>query len=174
MKNVKKSLSNLLCIILIAFYICSFNCIGNIDINAENNENLENPDVFESIESKILKEEEYYADGEEESNVYLDIDKMYFLPDEDILVSYLVTNEQEITNFDYTATGFEVVDIGIDEENNRINVELCCLPHEENYLLDLCITLGDKYMSVSLYAFNNEYGVFVSQFSKSNAFENML
>ena len=87
MKNVKKSLSNLLCIILIAFYICSFNCIGNIDINAENNENLENPDVFESIESKILKEEEYYADGEEESNVYLDIDKMYFLPDEDILVS---------------------------------------------------------------------------------------
>ena len=43
---------------------------------------------------------------------------MRFLPNEDIVVSYLVSNEQEITNFDYEATGFEVVNIGIDEENS--------------------------------------------------------
>ena len=112
-KNLKMYLSFIVCITLI-FSVVSV--INNMYVYAE--ENINETTEFETLEKQILDSERWCSTENGALDVSLDIKNMWFLPNEDIVVSYLASNEQEITNFDYEATGFEVVNIGIDEENS--------------------------------------------------------
>ena len=166
----------------ISVFMCVWGLLGIIltnsiflKIHAE--ESIENIDKvqFKTIEKQILNSEKWCSSTDDELKITLDIENMWFLTGEDIIVSYLVSEEQEITNFNYNTTGFEVVDIEIDEQNSSgIIVELDCLPNEEDYFLNLSITIGESQTNVYLYAINNEYGTFVSPYSKSNAYERFL
>ena len=163
-------LSFIVCITLIFSVVY---VINNMYVYAE--ENINETTEFETLEKQILDSERWCSTENGALDVSLDIKNMWFLPNEDIVVSYLASNEQEITNFDYEATGFEVVNIGIDNDNgSRITTELNCLPDEEEYMLNISVTVSGEDIDVSMYAISNEYGTFISQFSTANEYERYL
>ena len=113
---MNKIISIIVCILTMLNALFVVKDILNANVYAE--ENIEETTEFETLEKQILNSERWCNSIDDGTKISLDIDSMRFLPNEDIVVSYLVSNEQEITNFDYEATGFEVVNIGIDEENS--------------------------------------------------------
>lgn len=132
-------------------------------------------EVFESIESQVLREEKHCAMATEGITVSLETEARRFISGEDIVVSYLVSDDEEIMNFQYAQTGFSVVDIYVDENNcSRIVLELSLIPEQSEYCMELCITLADKDLEVCLYAIENECGIFISQYSEENAYERYL
>ena len=69
------------------------------------------------------------------SNVCLESRKFVFSDDENIVVSYYVNSEDDITDISYTQTGFDEISVGIDDEDSkRIVVELACFPNAEEYI----------------------------------------
>ena len=66
--------------------------------------------------------------------VYLESRRFVFSDDENIIVSYYVNSEDDITDISYTQTGFDVISVGVDDEDlKRIVVELSCVQNEEEY-----------------------------------------
>ena len=174
MRPIIKAITILLCVVMFASDLIWKDKTIN-QIYAEENVELAEKIEFETLETQILNSERWCNAPGNETVVSLDVNNKWFLPDEDIVVSYIASNEEAITSFDSNATGFEVVGIEIDDENkNILTTELNCLPDAEEYVLNIPITVGEKETSVSLYAINNEYGTFVSQFSTANAYERYL
>ncbi len=98
--------------------------------------------------------------------------KLIFLPNENIVVSYSIASEQSIVDYDYSQSGFNIMLMNIDENNSRIVIELSCIANSLEYAFNISVELdnGDNCVA-SLYAINNEHGVFISPFSADNAFE---
>ena len=60
---------------------------------------------------------------------------MFFFNDENIVATYLVNSEDDITDISYTQVGFNVISVGVDAENpKRVIVELSCVPNAEKYI----------------------------------------
>ena len=114
MKQVKKIISTLVCVLMIFTII--LNGPKNMSTMVYAEESTEETIEFETLEKQILNSERWCNASSDEINVALDIETMWFLPDDDIIVSYLVSNEEEITNFCYSATGFEIVDAWVNDE----------------------------------------------------------
>ena len=113
----------------------------------------------------------------EESYLSFTTEKYQFTNDEEISVSYLIVPGEEIVDICYTQTGFEVLDVNVDEnDSSRLNVRLACLPYSDSSDFRAMITTSNsKMFTATLYSINTQYGVFVSPFSIEHAnrrFEN--
>ena len=170
MKRIQK-----LTIMLICLSMILINTSIPINIFAEENVDKTDDTSFETLETQILNSERWCGGTNDDLSVDLNVEKMWFLAEEDITLSYAVSNEEEITNFDYSSTGFNVIDIYVDSsDNSKINLELSCSDVEEEYILDLRVTVGEEDVDTSLYAINNQYGIFISEISTTNAYERYL
>lgn len=130
---------------------------------------------YKTLESKILESDRYCSSNSSAVTASLNINNKWFLPNEDILVSYTVSGEEEIQDFDYIATGLEVADIYVSEtDSSTINIELDQIESVDENKLNLNLSLPNNNIDVSLFAYKNQYGTFVSQFSTENAFERYL
>ena len=173
MRIIEKIVAILLCLSI--FINIEFAFVNVLNIEAEENTEEIESGGFSSIEAQILESERWCVSTTIEPNISLNFEEMWFLNNEDITFSYIVSNQEEIANFDYSVIGFTVLSIGIDSDDaSKLNMELSCLPNQEEYTLDVRITVGDKDYSTSLFAINNEHGTFFSQLSTTNAFERYL
>ena len=101
----------------------------------------------------------------------METDKNHFLLNENIVVSYAVSSKETITSFDYAQNGFTVINARM-EKNNHILLELSCLPNESDYsfIMQILMSNGENVVA-TLYAIRNDYGYFISPFSKDDALQ---
>ena len=125
----------------------------------------------ETLERKIFNSEMLCSAVVETISASLDLERMWFFQNEDIIISYEVSNQEEITDFDYAADGLSIVDIEVAESNlSRITAELDISSNEVDSTLELRINVGSGEINETLYLMKNQYGTFVSQFSTDNAY----
>lgn len=170
MRKIKSLLIMLICLSMILT-----NTSLPIKIFAE--ENIDETDAmsFETLETQILNSERWCGAADGDLSINLNVEKMWFLDAEDIVVSYSISNGEEITNVNYSSTGFNVIDVYVDSNDySKINIELLCLDNQDEYKLDLNVTVGEENVNTSLYAINNQYGIFISEISTTNAYERYL
>lgn len=110
--------------------------------------------------------------GEKSDNyVSLENEKFHFSQKENIVVSYKILSDETICTIDYVQDGFVVIDKCI-ADDNRIELELSCLSNDSVYSLTIQIAMSnDKSVVAMLYIVQNEYGYFISQFSKDDALQ---
>lgn len=133
--------------------------------------------AFANTGTEDTNEEQYSApledSTEQSADNYISLYeyKSHYLPDEMIEVSFLLTSELEIEDIDYVNIGFSAVEINVDEDNEKkLNVVLDCLSNQRYSSLELGVVLSNGETVYSeIYAFNNEYGTFISYFSDENA-----
>ena len=167
MKVKIRCFSGLLCVI---FVFCSIFSITNsfaVVANAQINDNNCTPKYSESLNTTTCCREG------DDKYILLESEKVHFLQNENIRVTYSVSNEEGIVSISHSENGFNVIAINIDEEENyKVTVELSCLSSSLEYTLSLQLELeSGNNVKASLYAINNEYGVFVSPFSEDDARE---
>ena len=155
--KMKKLLTVLLltCLVVSVLHVTAFANTGTEDTNEEQ--------YFAPLEDSTEQSEDNYISLYEY--------KSHYLPDEMIEVSFLLTSELEIEDIDYVNIGFSAVEINVDEDNEKkLNVVLDCLSNQRYSSLELGVVLSNGETVYSeLYAFNNEYGTFISYFSNENA-----
>ena len=154
------------CVLFLACNVLISLCILNVTSYAQ-------ADIDSVTKSSDIASDPCCYNESVETNVSFENEKVHFSPDENIVVSYLVSNDKKIVDFECVQSGFDIVSIKIDENNNsRIIAELSYLTYSSDNLLKVNIFLedGDNVIA-SLYAIDNEYGVFISPFSEDDARE---
>ena len=161
-----KTLSALLCMFL--FFA---NIISGYSNPKENNTTIVEENCSHSISN--LPMDGFICSQANGSIISMESERMYFLPDENIVVSYLIASDKNVIDYTYSQSGFNVISINIDENNHsRIIIELSCVSNMSEYTFDISFSLeNDENATATLYAFRNEYGVFISPFSMDSAFE---
>ena len=99
----------------------------NLNVNAQvNNDNYQS--------TYDLGRQLCCSTSSEGARVYLESNKAHFSNSENVMVTYYVNTEKSITNISYTQTGFNVISVGVDDEDlKRIVVEMSCVQNEEEY-----------------------------------------
>lgn len=135
--------------------------------------------------AEISKIDDIYTHQNEELSSFIDCcdendnyiqlvsEKFHYLYDDNIEITYSISNEIEIIDISHSETGFNLISINVDDEvNNEIIVVLSYLLNsfEHTFTLQIEFENGNKAIA-SLYAINNEHGVFISPFSIDDARE---
>lgn len=124
------------------------------------------------------KAEEAFVDNccyldNNKASVNLDTEIRHFIPNQNITITFSVSSNIRINQYDYSHEGLNIVSINIAEnENSRINVEIMPMTNslEGKLIIELFLNNGET-LFASLYAISNEYGTFISQFSYDDARE---
>ena len=160
--------------IFIKFLLCHLlvflNYLFIINISASALE-IKINDVFSNQYEELSSFIDCY--DENDNYIHLDSEKFHYLYDENIEITYSISNEKEIIDISHSETGFNLMSINVDdEENNKIIVILSCLLNSFEHMFSLQIEFenGNKAIA-SLYAINNEHGVFISPLSIDDARE---
>lgn len=142
----------------------------------DNSEEINNTNVM-ALESK----ENYTAPLANDTSLVIDesallISSDYFPSNSNITATYEVYSEDNILDYAYTVVGFTVTSITNDIQTPKlINIEMTIDVTAEEHVLSLEIELTKgKVLSVRLYAINNEYGIYLSQYSEDDAREKYL
>lgn len=106
--------------------------------------------------------------------VYVDFQDERIPNNKSFIVPFKVKSQYGIRNFDYTQVGFLILSSRI-INSEQINIELMCSSSADEHSLSLDIKLeSDTVLNVQLYAVANETGVYISQFTKDDAYEKYL
>lgn len=98
-------------------------------------------------------------------------DKVAFVLGEDITAHFKVYSESSILSYNYVQDGYSQV--SITQVENSLYLELVSKTSYQCSYIAVTVLLSSKQCLVaSLYAVNNEYGVFISPFSEDDAYEN--
>ncbi len=137
------------------FLIISIFAITSISISAS----AKFTDIEECSEQTSAFSQCTLAEGS--YNINFENENKHFLQNENIVVSYLVSDDISISTLTYTQTGFNVISAYIDENNDsRLILTLSCIPNSDEYNITLPITLeNESILTASLYAIKNEYGI---------------
>lgn len=110
------------------------------------------------------------------NNEYIEVKSMnefYFL-DDIIELSFEVNSESSIENYNYNQVGFEVLSVVLSDAY-EISVKMKIATENEESSLSLQVSLDSKsYLYINIYSVVNEDVVFISQYSKDDAYEKYL
>lgn len=109
-------------------------------------------------------------------NLYMDSDKVHFLSQEKIVVTYRTNSDKYIKDITYDSVGFDVVSAVVNENDSKqIVLELSCQSNAESYFLFVNAILSDDNVASSdLYAAYNNHGTFLSTHSEEDAADRYL
>lgn len=159
----RRLLASILCVVFVFCSLFAITNVFNIAASAQTDDNYSSQ--LTAYSNKL------YCGDEDDIYVSLESDKVHFLPNENIIVSYVVSSEETISTYDYSQSGFTIINTRI-ENDNRIILELSCLPDESEYSFVMQITMSnDENVVAMLYAVQNDYGYFISPFSKDDALQ---
>lgn len=164
--KTKNMMTSIMCILFVLCSLFSFANIFNISISAQ----AENNQTSSQLKTVC---NDCYCGDEDDTYVSMENEKVHFLLEENINVSYFVSSDGTILDFEYSQSGFSVISSSIDENNgNRITLELSCLPSalEYSFIMKIKMSNGENVIAM-LYAVQNEYGCFISPFSKDDAMQ---
>ena len=98
------------------------------------------------------------------------VEKSHFLASENISVSFKVSEDDFITDFDYQATNLEIIDTSF--YNHSVDFILACEVGTTECELVVDILLEDNLtVTKKLFVYNTSYGAFVSTINMEDAFE---
>ena len=119
---------------------------------------------------KFIENECVYSGG---SYIAFQTDKVHYLENQEITVSYVSHYENGIADITYSQDGFNVLSLTIDQEDNKVfTVNISYEPDRVDYSLQMQVEhIGGELAIVELHGYLNEYGMFISQFSADNARE---
>ncbi len=106
----------------------------------------------------------------------LETQKRDYSLEDNINISYLITNNVNIRSFSINSSGFLVNDAFIDSGNQCrliIDFEYLCVVENYSIDIDLCLENGLS-ISIKLFALANEDGVFISPSSKDDAYQKYI
>lgn len=159
----RRLLASILCVVFVFCSLFAITNVFNIAASAQTDDSYSSQ--LTAYSNKL------YCGDEDDIYVSLESDKVHFLPNENIIVSYVVSSNETISTYDYSQSGFTIINTRI-ENDNRIILELSCLPNESEYSLVMQITMSNNENVVAmLYAVQNDYGYFISPFSKDDALQ---
>ncbi len=126
--------------------------------------------INNSKHEKFIENECVYSSG---SYIAFQTDKVHYLENEGITVSYVSHYENGIADISYSQNGFNVLSLNIDEEDNKVfTVNVSFEPDRVDYSLQMQVEhIGGELAFVELHGYLNEYGMFISQFSPDSARE---
>ncbi len=121
--------------------------------------------------SKSPSYESYCSMDDSESGLILDTNRVHFLPNESITVTYSIDSAHSITALNYIAEGVTVTSAAIDSNaTNRFSIVAVCNTDTDEHKLTVEATIDDGTIETEyLYAFTNEHGTFISPFSGFDA-----
>lgn len=154
-----------LCVVFILSAIISTMNIFDVIATAQMSDNHSSQSTFH--------DDICYCGMDGEIFISLETEQTHFLPNENIVVSYLASSGESIRSFKIKETNFNVINMYVDEScESRILVELSCLQSvaEYSFVADIQTKSG-KAVVAMLYAISNEYGSFISPFSIDDARE---
>ena len=163
-----KAITKIVYIIVCAIYVsCSISIEPSLIIKAATDEDVCSNISLQMVENRVCEE------NESGNRIYLDSQQTHFLPYENVVISYSVSSNKNILDFNYSQNGFNVISINVDENNrSRLIVELSCVSNSPECTFDISVSLENgENIDTSLFAVSNEYGVFISSFSVDNALE---
>lgn len=164
MTVTNKVFGKFLNIVLCLFTIILFFELAIFPVDSSNDNN--NSDLWYQSETTRV-----YSG--QENSVMIENEKAHYCLDENIIVSFFVLSNENIADFEYYEQGVQVINAEIDQNNEqRIVIELSYVPGELDHELTIYLELNSGEMVVAmLYVIQNEYGYFISPFSKDDALQ---